>query len=165
MATEAIKLTNYQGHEITTRGPSWRFQVQGPLVTTWFDSYEAAKAAIETARVKDEAQKRRRLAIAVIDSNGAPATLTGIHAGNGKLLGVPNGECYPAVPWIAETLQELAAVNARASVLRSRVAAFFIADHRLRQISHADRLNELEQLIKIKTAAAEAQTLRDHPAT
>ena len=90
------EITNeHNGHQITIGDKTQMlFKVEGPLINETFHEYFAARVKIDDSVAKHEAQTRRRIAISVLDEKGRPQTVTGIHAANGNVLGLPKGERY-----------------------------------------------------------------------
>jgi hypothetical protein len=85
----------------------WRFHV--PDLAKSYESYEQMKAAIEGQAKRIEATKKTKLALAVVNEDGEPTTVVGVHAGHGRGLVKPkieigHGGAFPDVPWIRSAI-------------------------------------------------------------
>jgi hypothetical protein len=159
-----VKLTKeYMGHKITigeehagTR--PMLFRVTGPTLDDgWFDSYAQATAKIEATVHADDVQKRRRIALQVLNEEGDPVTVTGVHAGRGSVLGV-KGDFYPDVPWLAALLQRCAKLNQELSTLKAQARPFRMdaSGWGLKEKLHGAKVDELIALIEATTEKAKA---------
>ena len=74
-----------------------------------YDTYQQAVAAIDRAEAQEKAVAKKKLSISVVDGNGTPTTITGIHSGNGNITTTPKtsnyANLYPAEPWISEAIK------------------------------------------------------------
>jgi len=157
----------YNGHTITINDDStMRFRVQGPIVETWCDRYLEAQTIIDAAVAEHEAQKRRRIAIKVLNETGDECTVTGVHASNGNVLGLAKNDrfglyanYYPALPWIGETIERIRSLSTEAVRLKQSLDPFLMRgdgrDVRPGR-THAQKVDNLVALIEEKTAAAQA---------
>jgi len=102
----------YKDHTITFDPESFNFKIAGPLITTggWSATAESLAAAEKhiDGLLRNEVQtKKEKLHLEVYLPDGSPGVVTGVHAGHGRLTGVPDvNDVYPRVPWIAAMLAE-----------------------------------------------------------
>lgn len=153
-AESASVQKTYQQHVIMLDESSMRFRVLGPLVTEWFASYSEATAKIDAVVKKHEAQQRRRISITVLTERGMETVITGIHAGNGTVLGA-DGDFYPNVEWVKNDLRQIMVLNNHINRLRCKLKQFTMSRYSLQMgSSHSEKVDELIVLIEKMTAAA-----------
>jgi hypothetical protein len=108
---DEMKPKEHNGHTITLT-EDWRFAISGPLVDDSmhrrvYSVFSEAEAAIDDRVKQNERQQRVKLSIQVWLDNGQRATITGVHGGHLKALGVDNASTvYPAHPYLSELLLE-----------------------------------------------------------
>jgi hypothetical protein len=111
-------------------GNDFRFQCSGPLIPEGtynrFDSLKEAVTYIDRIVTSSAQQKRTKLKLDVLDDNGKPCVITGIHAGTANVLGsaADSGEVFPDVPWIKGLLTEKAAAQKRISEIAKALQNF-----------------------------------------
>lgn len=162
MTEEPAKITKeYNGHTITLDAEQMRFRVSGPLINEWFSAFRDCRQKIDEAASKHEAQTRKRISLPVLLENGERVKLTGIHAGNGSILGLPGSSgfssqsFYPDVPWIAETLQVIAKLQDKIKAEQERLAPYRVRSHQTGpRGTHSEKVDRLIELVEQATQAA-----------
>ena len=159
-------INEHNGHRITISDETrMLFKVSGPLINETFCEYAAARVKIDDSVAKREAPPQRRISVAVLDEKGRPQTVTGIHAANGNVLGLPKGEgytypdYYPNVAWIADTINRVAELTKQIEALNSKLSPFVMhgSGHDLIGKTHAEKVDALVVMIEEKTEAAKNQ--------
>lgn len=165
----------YKAHTVTVNA-SLYFEIKGPLVEgSYCESLQKAKDQIDKATSAQRAQKRVKLSLPILGSDGQPGILTGLHAGTGYFTGT-NVEAgiYPDVPWIGYALKKLKAYEEEAKKLRQILHRYEIRrdyrgrieaeyyDSRIENLKagHASKLKEA-QAEQAKQAAAVAGGIQD----
>lgn len=163
METKMEICEEYKDHTIKIGSETrMRFRVQGPLINSWFDAFDAATREIDEAIRKHEAQTRKRIAVRVLDEHGRHATVTGIHAGNGDILGLPNKgfsgvTFYPDVPWIAAALSRCETLMSETKEIEKQIKPYRMMRTSIeaRNRPHNEIVDALVKLIDDTTKAAE----------
>lgn len=130
-----------------------------------FKSYAEAINAIDQHEKKAKTAAKRKLALNVIDErNGAVATITGIHAREGCVLGpkdtrgFSNPDFFPDAQWIADLLEEQRRLYARAKEITTILRPYVIKGHRSYHLEDAAAyevaLEKLEEEHKDRTRRA-----------
>ena len=78
--------------------------------TQTFDAYREATAAIDAYLAKNATAAKEKLALAAIDSDGVSVTITGVHAGHGRVTRTPPGDKHGSPILYADTPQVRALV-------------------------------------------------------
>lgn len=134
-----------------------------------YASYAEAIDAIDRAEKTAEAMKRKKLNIPVLDEKGVARTVTGIHAGHGKLVlspapdhyGYGGYRVYPVVPWISEAIAKAMALREEAELIESATESFSVyyskpyGEH----FDHEATCAKFEAAVKRAESAATATTL------
>lgn len=150
----------YEGHTITIDAEHKRFRIDGPLIKEWVGSFDSAKQQIDEALKKHEAQTRKRVSLPVLTETGERVKLTGIHAGNGSILGLPGSggystpDFYPDVPWIAEVLQNIAELSKQIKAQENRLEPYRMRRHAIKAGTHSEKVDYLVQSVEEATRKA-----------
>ena len=121
----------YKDHLIALTD-DYEFRVSGPLVEDGnrrsYDSMWSAKESVDKLIADKARQERVKLAIPMLDDDGNDVTITGLHGGHGKMLGIGNktSYVYPPVPWVREALREHKRLSEQASQLYRRTRSLAI---------------------------------------
>ncbi len=130
--TTPVPSFEYREHTITVdTDRSWKFKIEGPMIMdggdAWADSFEQAKSKIDAKAAAMRKQKAIKLALPCLDDTGKKVIATGVHAGNGYVLGVGDGDhLYPDIPWVQEALTKLLRLRKESSDLVSLLHPFRI---------------------------------------
>jgi len=165
-------IVEYRGYSIEVTKPLYAFVVTGPGFSdedgetgqrgTSFTRLAEAKEAID-GKIELLAKKRRtKIALHVLDRFGKPATVTGIHIGTGKLLGIEHKDGYtaadvfPDVPWIKSLLEERVRLYKRSEEIKRIIHAYRISGMRESRLSRSGGALYDQEIAKLKQDVAEA---------
>lgn len=144
----------------------WRIRITGPTyggephVHEWADTIAEAKAIVDRRTAAARAAERVQAAIPVITEEGEPATVTGIHAGNGKVIvkghGIKLETLYPDNQEIARVLKEQAALYEQLRELRTKLEGLSVKTNRTwgRPEDPAKAFEGFQQELERKTKSA-----------
>lgn len=157
----------YKDHTISLMD-DWRFKVEGPTASgnahDAFSSLNAARDAID-ARVDALAKQKKTeatMSVGMLDDNGLPVAVRGVHSGHGVLLGAGRSRfVYPNVPWLKEKLVLMGELERQVATLKKETAPFAISSRVTYGRIEADRYGEvvarLLKSIEDREAAAKAK--------
>lgn len=121
--------TTFKDHKIEVT-PEFQFRVTGPLYEgkATFGSVDDARADINKRAVALAQQRKAEaaVALAVLDDAGERATVRGIHASQGILLGVASGFVYPDVQWLRDLLIRRAELGTEMKAIESKLHPYRI---------------------------------------
>lgn len=156
--------TEHEGHTITVT-EDFRFKIEGPLFTkenlshrgSWTNSFGEAKERIDTAAKAHASQNRVKLSIPVLLQNGSKSTVTGIHGGHLKALGVGSEDyVYAPTDKIAALLTEAVAIRNRLKQIEALLRPVKVstaADYASR--SHEEAVKSFQERMATAVLAAE----------
>lgn len=160
------KADDYRGFAIQISGRNFEFFISGPDFSgqRHAKSFAEAKAAIDAHYTEiGKAQiKEVKMGVTVLDPEGNPVTLIGLHRGTGRARTTSNerrefsGYAYPSVSWVRAALQERATLQARISAINEQLhpLGVSIGSHYNVQIPAESYARKIEHL-KAELAARE----------
>lgn len=125
----------FHDHTVTLTD-RWTFRVTGPLFSEPLDlrSLGDAEEAIRGAERGAALQKKAEalVSVSVLDEQGRPCVVRGVHSGHGSLTGAPKDAnfVYPQVPFVREALQKAAGLRGELNQLGELVRPFAVRTKR-----------------------------------
>lgn len=155
MADQATSF-EHRGHTVQLTERFW-FKISGPAVDDpgACESADTARAKINDAIKARETQERRKLSIPMLDEDGNPVTVTGVHGGHYGLLGVGKANAlYP--PKCEALLAERRRLNKRVKEIYRLIDPCAITTHGPHTVrTHEAAVQHFETRIAAAIAAAE----------
>jgi hypothetical protein len=147
----------YQGRTIQVSEDHGLFRI---VPDRWkYSSLLDAQAEIDKEIKAAEAQARVKLAIPLLDDAGKPVTVTGIHGGHYKPLGIGNArDLYPTYPAVEKLLRERTFLRKRLQEIDDKVSRCRISGERPYGVkTHAEAVAAFERQVAIARERAQQE--------